>query len=366
MRWLIGALGLVVLFATLGSILRNLVVPRGLWSALVRVLFLTIRWVLRQVAAPFHSYEKRDAVLAWLAPAVLIGMLWSWLAGLLVAYGLLMRAISGLSMPDAFREAGSSLFTLGFASGSRYRLTTLDFVAAASGPGVIALLIAYLPALYNAYNRRELEVTLLQSRVSEPAWGPELLARQALVGTVNELQGLYQSWERLAAEIGESHSNYPVLLSFRSPYPHRNWLIALLAMLDAAAMHMSLAPDAAPVPAARLMLRSGFTALRQIAKVSRIPFDPDPRPDDPIQLTYEEYADAVAWVQQSGFALERSAEESWPYFRGWRVNYESIAYALARRIDAAPALWSGDRDFPSTPIPPQRPEDRRPGSSDRA
>jgi hypothetical protein len=360
MRWISGVLGLAIFIATLGSILRNVVVPRGLWSALVRVLWLSVRWLLRRASAPFRSYEVRDRFLAWLAPIVLVAMLLSWLIGLLTAYGLLMHAVSGLSWPDSFREAGSSLFTLGLASGARSRLNPLDFLAAATGPLVIALQIAYLPTLYAAYNRRELEVTLLQPRASEPAWGPELLARQALVGTVDELQGLYEDWERLAADIGETHANYPVLLSFRSPRPYRNWVVALIAVLDAAAMHISLDPTAAPVPAARLMLRSGFTALRDIAQVVGIPFDPDPDPDDPLQLTFEEYAAAVAQVEKAGFPLERSAEESWPHFRGWRVNYENIAYALARNVDAVPALWSGDRDFPSVPMAPRRPTDRRP------
>ncbi|MFE9690159.1 hypothetical protein [Micromonospora sp. NPDC005806] len=362
MRWMSAVVGLALLVVVLSSILRNLVVTRGLGSALVRMLWLAMRWVLRRASAPFHSYETRDRFLAWLAPAVLIAMLWSWLIGLLVAYGLLMHAASGLSWPDSFREAGSSLLTLGFASSARTALNPLDFIAAASGPLVIALQIAYLPTLYGAYNRRELEVTLLQSRASQPAWGPELLARQALVGTVDELQGLYENWERLAADIGETHSNYPVLLSFRSPRPYRGWVVALIAVMDAAAMHISLAPSAASVPAARLMLRSGFTALRDIARVVHIPFNPDPDPGDPLQLTFEEYAEAVAHVTKAGFVVERSTEESWPHFRGWRVNYESIGYALARSVDAVPALWSGGRDFPHAPLAPRRPTDRRPES----
>ncbi|MFJ8579881.1 hypothetical protein [Micromonospora sp. NPDC093277] len=360
MRWISGLAGLAVLVITLGSVLRNLVVPRGLGSALVRSLWRLTRWLLRHAAAPLRGYEARDRFLAWLAPIVLIAMLWSWLIGLLAGYGLLMHAFSGLSWPDSFREAGSSLFTLGFASNARSQLNALDFVAAASGPVVIALQIAYLPTLYGAYNRRELEVTLLESRVSQPAWGPELLARQALVGTVDELQGLYEDWERLAADVGETHTNYPVLLAFRSPRPYRSWVVALIAVMDAAAMHISLSPTAATVPAARLMLRSGFTALRDIARVVGIPFDPDPRPDGPLRLTFEEYAEAVAHVQRAGFALERSVEESWPQFRGWRVNYEDIGHALAHSTDAVPALWSGDRDFPSTPLAPRRPTDRRP------
>jgi hypothetical protein len=363
MRILAGLAGLALLLMTSGSILRNVVVPRGLASTVVRLLWRNLRRMLVLVARPFGTYEARDKVLAWLAPATLVGMLLCWLAGLFVAYGLIMYALSGLRFTAAFREAGSSMFTLGYASGQGRNLTLLDFVAAVTGPVVIALQISYLPQLYNAYNRRETEVTLLEARTADPAWGPELLARQALVGTVDQLAGLYQNWERLAADIGESHANYPVLLSFRSPRPYRSWIIGLVAVMDAAAMHLALAPTSAPAPQARLMLRSGFTALRDIARVIRIPFDPDPRPEDDIRLTYEEYAKAVQHVIDAGFITERTAEQSWLHFRGWRVNYERIAYDLARKVDAVPALWSGERDWESEPLAPSRPQDRRPGSS---
>jgi hypothetical protein len=360
MRVLAGLVGAAVLLLTATSILRNLVIPRGLGSILTRSLWRGLRWLIVRAARPFRSYEVLDRMLAWLAPVVLVAALFSWLAALFTGYGLVMYAISRLPLPASFREAGSSMFTLGYASGTGRGLTVLDFLAAASGPVVIALQISYLPTLYNAYNRREVEVTLLQARAAEPAWGPELLARQALVGTVDQLAQLYQNWERLAADIGESHSNYPVLLAFRSPRPYRSWIVALLAMMDAAAMHMALAPTAAPVPTARLMLRSGFTALRDIARVIGIPFDPDPMPDDPIELTFDEYAAGVERAVKAGLLTERTAEESWPHFRGWRVNYEGIAYTLARTVDAVPALWSGTRDWPAEPIPPNRPVDRRP------
>jgi hypothetical protein len=360
MRVIAGIAGVAVLVTTLGSILRNVVVPRGLGSLLTKTLWTSVRRVLVTVARPVDRYERRDRLLAWLAPLVLVTELVFWLAGAFVAFGLLLYALSGLHLTAALREAGSSMFTLGFASNARSKLNALDFIAAVTGPLIIALQIAYLPTLYAAYNRRETEVTLLQARAAEPAWGPELIARQALIGTVDQLKSLYESWERLAADIGESHANYPVLLAFRSPRPYRSWIVGLLAVMDAAALQLALAPTQAPAAEARLMLRSAFTGLRDIARVIHIPFDPDPLPDSPIRLPYEDFADAVKHIEDAGFRIERSAEEAWPHFRGWRVNYEEIAYTLARKLDAVPAPWSGDRDWPSVPMKPNRPVDRRP------
>ncbi|MGW2374928.1 MULTISPECIES: hypothetical protein [Kitasatospora] len=362
MRLIHSLLGVLLLLLVVGSILRTLVVPRGLYSALVHRLWRVLRTALRLWATPFGSYRAQDRALTWLAPLVLLGMLGVWLSGMLLAYTLLLHGISDLSWSVSVREAGSSLFTLGYASGERLQLSAIDFLAAASGPLVIALQIAYLPTLYAAYQRRETEVTLLQSRAGEPAWGPELLARQSLVDTETALPQLYRDWERLAADIGESHSNYPVLLSFRSPQPNRSWVVGLIAVMDAAALHLALCPRSAP-PEARLVIRAGFTAMRDIGRSLRVDFDVDPDPDTPIRLTYAEYLGAVAMITAAGFPRERAVEDAWRHFHGWRVNYEALAYELARRSDAVPALWTGPRDFHAPVIPPARPTDRRPDNA---
>ncbi len=108
------------------------------------------------------------------------------------------------------------------------RTTSVTILAAASGFIVITLQIAYLPALYAAYNRRETLITLLTSRAGEPAWGPEILIRHQLVGIIDALPDFYASWEQWSAEVSESHTTYPSLLLFRSPDPWASWIIAQL------------------------------------------------------------------------------------------------------------------------------------------
>jgi hypothetical protein len=60
-------------------------------------------------------------------------------------------------------------------------------------------------------------------------------------------------------------------------------------------------------------------------------------------------------LRELGYPIERTDEQAWPHFRGWRANYDSDAVLLARQLDAPPALWTGIRRWPSTPIPPRRP-----------
>jgi hypothetical protein len=151
-----------------------------------------------------------------------------------------------------------------------------------------------------------------------------------------------------------------VLLLFRSPDPWSSWIVALLSVLDAAAMQLALNPSTAPSQA-RLSLRMGYTALQRIADGVGWQFDHDPMPDAPLQLTAEEFTAAVSLLHDVGFTTERTAEEAWPHFRGWRVNYESLGYRWADRVLAPPAPWSGTRTgLREQNVRPQRPAHRSP------
>ena len=352
--------GLAIVLAVGSSILRTLVVPRGVRSKLSALVLRLTLVAFRSVARRTPTYEARDAVLAYAAPLSLILTLMVWLGLLFVGFAFLLFSFSPLDWATSFREAGSSLFTLGFASTDRGQLTVVDFLAAATGPVVVGLLVGYLPSIYASYNRREVEVSLLHSRAGEPNWGPEILVRHAIVNSSDELLTLFRGWERWAADIAESHVNYPVLIHVRSAQPMRNWLVALLSVMDAAAFQMAVNPQV-PQATARVALRQGFVAVRDIARAEGITVDEDPSPDTSISLTFEEFAAAYDDVASAGYVMQRSAVDAWPHFRGWRVNYEHAAYALAEAIDAPPAAWSGARRPPLPVIMPVRPQNRMPG-----
>ncbi len=105
----------------------------------------------------------------------------------------------------------------------------------------------------------------------------------------------------------------------------------------------------------------GFTAFNRIARTVRFEVDPDPSPEGPIILTFEEFEQAVEMLRDVGFPIERTATEAWPEFRGWRVNYEPAAYYLANRLTAPPAPWSGQRrHLRAGVVAPRRPPQRTP------
>jgi hypothetical protein len=352
-------LGALVVLTDLSDMVRSLVVPRPIRWRPVTLWATFVRRALYDIAVRIRPYEARDRFLAATEPVVMLFRLASWLAVGLAGFGFLVWGAGGVAFGRAFVVSGSSMFTLGFAVASHAGSEVIEFAASAFGLLVVALQIAYLPALYDSFNRRETLVTMLESRAGSPAWGPELLSRHYLVGIEGSLPGLYSEWERWCADVAESHSTYPSLLHFRSPHSTNSWVVAVMAVMDSAALYLSLCPSVAP-PEARLCVRMGFTCLRDIARVMRIDFDADPLPDAPIALPFEDFALAVKTMKKAGVPVERTPEEAWPQFRGWRVNYESLGYAMAFRLFAPPALWTGPRRDRLESIAPVRPVDRRP------
>jgi hypothetical protein len=363
LRWVGFIAGMAVVACTAASVVGTLVLPRGIHSRISRTTDRAVDAGFALLIKPARTYVQRDRILAWQGPAALLLRLGVWIGLLVCGYTLILLPLVSGRVLHGLTEAGSSIFTLGYSPPSNTTSTIVDYFAAFTGLVVVGLQIGYLPTLYAAFNRRETEVTLLVSRAGVPAWGPEILARTRWGIYDGDsrpvLNELFDRWERWSAEVAESHTSYLTLVRLRSPRPLTHWLTSSVAVMDAAALHLSLAPDREPKVAARLCLRMGFTALRQIASTMRLPVEEDPDPDEPISITYEQFASAVEMLRSVNYPIEVSTEEAWPNFRGWRVNYEAVAYALAHAVDAPPAMWSGTRRWPFVPISPSRPVTRR-------
>jgi hypothetical protein len=364
-RDLAAVIGVLLIVVAGKSLIGTVIIPRRIRSRLTRAVGFTVDVAFHSIADRFDSYEPRDQVLAAQAPIQLLLLIVVWLAVFELGFALLLWPSMGAAgLPGAFALAGSSLCTLGYLVPSGGTQRGVADVASFVGLGTVALQIGYLPTLYAAFNRRESQVTMLDSRAGVPSWGPELLARTHYglgsgVSAVEELPELFEEWERWSADVSESHATYLALINFRSPRPLSSWLTAQLAVLDAAALYLSLMPDAPGAVSARLCLRGGFTCLGTIARARGLPIPEEADPENGITLTYEEFVDAFDRLVGVNFPLERTSEEAWPEFVGWRINYEAAAYALARAVDAPPALWSGPRRHPIPAIAPLRPATRR-------
>lgn len=358
-RWLAFTLGLVVVVGTGISMLKHLVVPRRAWSLLPFAVTTVVTGGFRFVVRRLRSYDLADRFLGFLGPVVVVATLMAMLAAFVLGFTLLLAPFESISVPDALRESGSSVTTLGFESTRYPGPSVIDVVAGATGLIVVALTIAYLPTLYSIIRDRERLVKKLEGRAGSPTWGPQVLICHHTQGALECLPAFFADWENWAAEVADTHTKYPVLVTFRLPRAPNHWVLSLLAVLDAAALDLSLRPSAAR-PEARLVLQMGRRCLRDLAGPTGAPSDTG-EPDAGLWLTEGAFADAVRRLSEAGYPLERSAAEAWPEFRSYRLSYEAIAIHIADRVVAPPTRWSGPRTlFPDLEPLPYRPPGPQP------
>jgi len=325
-----------------GSAIKTVVLPRAVASLVTRWVFLATRRVFRLVARPSLSHEKRDRRLAWYSPLSLVATLLAWLALVLLGFALIFWGTDGVGLRRAFDLSGSSLFTLGSSRPASDIGTWLTFAEAAIGLFLLALLITYLPSIYAAFSRRELGVTALEVRGGSPPSGRELIWRYWRLERMDHLNDVWLEWERWFVDVEETHTSLPALAFFRSPQHDHHWVTAAGAVLDGASLAVSTIDVERDVQA-EFCIRAGYLCLRRIADFFRIPNDSDPRPDDPISITRQEWDEVVATLEAEGVPIKADRDRAWRDFAGWRVNYDAVLLALANLTSAPPAPWSSDR-----------------------
>lgn len=340
LRLLIFTLGLLLNFITLVSAIRTFVLPRSAWDVVTAVVFRTERRLFDFALRWTDDYFIKDRIMAFFAPVGLLLLLPTWLTLVLIGYTGMFWASGIESWEEAFRVSGSSLLTLGYARGETVFHTILEFSEATIGLLLVALLIAYLPTMYSAFSRRENAVILLEVRAGNPPTAVEMIARYSRIHGLARLEEAWRQWEVWFAEIEESHTSLSALVFFRSSKPGQSWITSAGAILDAAALTLSVV-DIKWNPQAALCIRSGFLALRSITNFFRIPYNPDPHyPEDPISVSREEFDIACEMLAAEGVPLKEDRDQAWFDFAGWRVNYDVPLLTLCRITMAPPSPWS--------------------------
>jgi hypothetical protein len=339
---------------TLLSAIRTVILPRSAQSVLARTVFVATRRAFELVAPSRRSYDFRDKVMALYAPVALVAMAAAWLVLATIGFTAMFWAVDTSSLGDAFHLSGSSITTLGFAPADTFVERVLAFAESAIGLFLVALVITYLPSMYNAFSRREAKVALLEVRAGLPPSAVEFLVRHHRIGWLEQLDDYWLEWEAWFAEVEESHTSYPALAFFRSPEPGRSWVTAAGTALDSAALMAATVQGGNRGPQG-VCIRAGYLALRRIASFYGIVFDPDPAPDAPISITRQEFDAAVDELEAAGVPLKRDRDRGWRDFTGWRVNYDTVLLALAEITMAPYATWTSDRSPPNH----ERPRVRR-------
>jgi hypothetical protein len=337
--------GIVIVLGTALSAIRTVVLPRAASTLIGRLLFPSVRKVFLLAAKARKDFEAKDRILALYAPTVLLLLPFVWATLITLGFALIYMGVLGVGFGEAFEVSGSSLLTLGFTKVEGSLPLILEFSEAAIGLVIVALLITFLPSLYQAYAARETAVNALEVRAGVPPSSAEMLIRHSRIVGLDTLAETFDEWEQWFIELEESHSAFPVLAFFRGPTAQRSWLTSAGTVLDAGALLITVVKEIAGErrPQVELSIRAGFIALRRIADGFGIPYDPDPSPTDPIAVDRSEFMDLVRRLEEGGVEVVDDLEEAWRNFAGWRVNYDAPLLGLAQLIVAPEAPWVSDR-----------------------
>ena len=288
-----------------------------IWTAVAR----------RMQAGP--ARERFLSVFGALSMVVLFGV---WALALIVGFGLLDWSVrAGADAASALSEqvylSGVTFFTLGYGDIVPHTALArfLSVVEAGTGFGFIAVVIGYLPVLYQLFSRREAHVIQLDGRAGSPPTACAMLTRHAESGGLAKLDELLREWEFWGAELLESHLTYPMLVYYRSQHDNQSWLAALAAVMDCCALILVGVEDLQPLQA-----RMTFTMARQVVVEIARSFAITPsRYDGGDRLPHESYVLLEACLADAKLSWKGGPEA------------EGTVDRLASNLRAA-AGWLGD------------------------
>jgi hypothetical protein len=296
-------------------------------------MFYLIGWtVWRLVGRRIRVGRWQQNFLSLFGPLSLLMLFAAWVASLILAFGLLHWALGtpleGNPRPElatCIYFSGATLFTVGYSDTTPAALPgkVLAIGEAGLGFGFIAIIIGYMPVLYQAFSQREVTISLLDARAGSPPTAAELLRRLAQAKSWSAVDPFLGEWERWAGQLLESHLSFPVLSFYRSQHDNQSWLAALTTILDTCAILIVGARGCNTYQAQLTFAMARHAAVDLALVFKRPPVAPDPDrlpPERLLQL--RELLRAAGLSLQDGPAAEQRLTEL-------RAMYEPFVNALA-------------------------------------
>jgi hypothetical protein len=286
MKLLAAFAGVILVLVILWDAFETIILPRRVTRRLrLTSLFYRSMWSLysRWVRA-MRNQKRREKYLGAFGPLSLLMLLALWAAALIVGYATLHWGLqTQLNLPNETGRfatylyiSGETFFTLGYGDVVPQLPLgrAIAVIEAGNGFGLLAIVIGYLPVLYQAFSRREVNIALLDARAGSPSSAAEMLRRHGESEHLHDLTVVLHEWERWSAELLESHLSYPVLCFFRSQHDNQSWLAALTTILDTCALVL-VGIDGTSTWQAKLTFAMARHAVVDLAQVFRTkPHDP--------------------------------------------------------------------------------------------
>ncbi|HYW70234.1 MAG TPA: potassium channel family protein [Pyrinomonadaceae bacterium] len=297
MAALSGIVGVLLITVVLWDVFETIVLPRRVTRRLrLTRLFYMVTWrPWRVFGGAIKSKKTRETVLGIYGPLSLLVLLTVWAFTVIVGFALIQWALgsrvgSTIEPGNIFTDfyySGTTFFTLGLGDLAPFSAAArLITVAEASlGLGMLALVIGYLPVLYQAFSRREVNISMLDARAGTPPTAVELLRRHQEGQAIANLDEWLRDWEMWAADLMESHLSYPVLCFFRSQHDNQSWLAALSTVLDTCSLVM-VGIEGIPKWQAQLTFKMARHALVDISQI----FNTSPLQHDGSRMNGEQLA----------------------------------------------------------------------------
>jgi Ion channel len=351
MRGIVTILGIALLLIVLWDSFETIVLPRRVRRRLrLTYMFYTITWRFWSATARrMRISDRRDGFLSYYGPLSLIMLLGIWATSLSLGFAMLHWGLSStlldangdeIGFGGALYMSGSTLFTLGMGDITPHSTLARALTVAEAGVGIafLALVIGYLPVIYQAFSRREINISLLDARAGSPPSAGELLRRHAESDTAEAIVQFLRDWERWSSELLESHLSYPVLAYYRSQHDRESWLAALTMLLDISAL-LIVGVEGIPTSPARLafaMARHAAVDLSQVFNTPpHMPSQNRLSPTDLLRLR-EMLADAGISLREGSDADQKLA--------ALRAKYEPYVSALAEHLLVALPRWLPETD----------------------
>jgi Ion channel len=310
MNYTVGIIGIIVVAVVLWEVFETIILPRRVTRRLrvTRTLYLITWWPWSGLARRLRSDRQREKLLSFYGPLSLMFLLMVWAVGLLIGFAVIHWAVGttfestgGLTgfWADLY-YSGTTFFTLGLGDlAPTTRVGRVVTVAQAGvGIGFFAMIISYLPVLYQAFSRREVNISMLDARAGTPPTAGELLRRHQEAADMDSLTQLLKEWEKWSADLLESHLSYPVLCYFRSQHDNQSWLSALSTILDTCALVM-VGVDGIPKWQAQLTFKMTRHAVVDLTQV----FNTSPLTSDGQRLKSEDFTQLRSSLAQTGVLL---------------------------------------------------------------
>jgi hypothetical protein len=282
-----------------------------------------------------------------MGPLSLLALLLFWAVLFVFGFGFIMW---GLALPLSVPGQPISFLTYIYLSGTTFFTLGLGDVIPLSGVGrflvvsevafgfiFLALVISYVPVLYQSFSRRELRISLLDARAGSPPTAVELLRRNGAGVHPEELRTLLHEWEVWCADILESHLSYPILAYYRSQHEQQSWVEALTVILDTCALLLT-SLEGAPLPAARFTFAAARHAVVDLAQV----LGASPT-HGASRLSTVEWSQVRDRLQASGIRLKESADSE-QKLTELRATYEPFVSGLAERTLVSLPPWLPPQD----------------------